>query len=289
MAQSSAILLSVLLLLPALAVYYLSRKAENNGNGSGADKSVKKEEAGPLPQISPEEFRPFKLTRKEPVSHNTNLYRFALDDPTLPLGLLPGQHIQVRALIDGVEAIKPYTPISLFETKGYFDLLIKTYPQGRISRYMDGVKTGESVLMRGPKGSFQYVPNGCRRIGMIGGGTGITPLLSVCRAVLGHPDDRSPITLIFANKSPEDCLLESELKSLESEFPGRFRVCWTVDLPNEKWDGEIGLVTESMIQAHLPSPSEDCKILICGPPLMMTMVVGELKGLGYPDDKVFRF
>lgn len=111
----------------------------------------------------------------------------------------------------------------------------------------------------------------------------------MCRAVLSHPEDCSTITLIFANKSPEDCLLESELKELEKDHPHRFTIFWTVDLPNEKWDGGVGLVSESMIKEHLPGPLDDCKILICGPPLMVTMVLGQLKSVGYPDEKVFRF
>jgi cytochrome-b5 reductase len=46
------------------------------------------------------------------------------------------------------------------------------------------LKIGEEMAVRGPKGNFNYTPNMCRAIGMIAGGTGITPMLQVKCTVL---------------------------------------------------------------------------------------------------------
>jgi cytochrome-b5 reductase len=55
----------------------------------------------------------------------------------------------------------------------------KSYPTGNISKLMDELKVGDSIGIRGPKGNFAYKRNMVKAIGMIAGGTGITPMLQV--------------------------------------------------------------------------------------------------------------
>lgn len=88
-----------------------------------------------------------------------------------------GQHVSVRANIDGKDVMRSYTPTSLSSDLGYFELMIKSYPTGTLSKWFGELQVGQMVEMRGPKGSFLYTPNMCREIGMIAGGTGITPML----------------------------------------------------------------------------------------------------------------
>ncbi|KAM0210965.1 hypothetical protein ACHAQI_005696 [Fusarium lateritium] len=109
-------------------------------------------------------------------------YRFKLPTPNSIFGLPIGQHITIGAFLlqpDGAtkEVIRSYTPISGDHQPGYFDLLIKTYPQGNISQHMATLKQGDKIRVRGPKGAFMYTPNMVRRFGLIAGGTGITPML----------------------------------------------------------------------------------------------------------------
>ena len=276
-------------MLPAaLAVFWLGGFKVNLkclGCCGGANKVEE------IKQINPETYSKFKLIKKEQVTHNTWLYRFGLPDPERSLGLKPGTHVQIRAIVDKEECVKPYTPVSLADTKGHFDLLIKTYPEGRISKYITSVEIGEEVEMRGPKGKFEFAPNIAKQIGMIAGGTGITPLLSVARAIFEDPQDETRVTLLFANRSPEDVLLESELRDLERKHPDRFKVYLTVDEPDEKWDGLVGRVSLDMIKECLPGPSEDTKIFHCGPPKMNEMVRGLLGEAGYnlENGQVFKF
>jgi NAD(P)H-flavin reductase len=63
--------------------------------------------------------------------------------------------------------------------------LFKSYPTGNISRVFSELKIGDEMSVRGPKGNFNYTANMCSEIGMIAGGTGITPMLQVkCRFLL---------------------------------------------------------------------------------------------------------
>lgn len=288
MERDTAILISILLAIPAIAAVYLSYSGKKKSENSA--------------QVDPEKFTSFKLVRKEKVTHNTSLYRFALPNEAKPLGLPPGRHIQIRAFISSgdepaTEVIRNYTPVSLVDAIGHFDLLVKTYPTGKISKYLDTVPLGGLVEIRGPKGTFQYKSNMASHIGLIAGGTGITPVLQVARTMLEDPEDSTKISLIVANVSPSDILLEKELNEMKDSFSDRFSVTYLVNSGDEKWKGPTGLVTPELIKEHLPAPNTNCRILICGPPPMMNLVVGYLSDIGYPpvsvpskpDDVVYRF
>lgn len=113
---------------------------------------------------------------------------------------------------------------------------------------MASLKVGETIKVRGPKGAMVYTPNMVRHFGMIAGGTGITPMLQIIRAVIrGRPTgDKTEIDLIFANVNQEDILLKEDLDNLAKEDPG-FRVHYVLNNPPEKWDGGVGFVTPEMI------------------------------------------
>jgi NAD(P)H-flavin reductase len=66
-------------------------------------------------------------------------------------------------------------------TRAHKQTCVQTYPSGNISKLFGELKIGDSMAVRGPKGNFNYSANISRAIGMIAGGTGITPMLQVSR------------------------------------------------------------------------------------------------------------
>lgn len=170
------------------------------------------------------------------------------------------------------DVVRSYTPITLDDTKGHFDLLVKTYPQGNASQYLASLKIGDKARFRGPKGKFLYHPNMAEEIGMIAGGTGITPILQVIKAILRNPADKTKISLIFANLSVDDILLYKELKEMAAEHAEQLKIHFVLNNPpsgGESWDGSVGYVTGEIIEKHCPSSSGNSRILMCGPPPMM--------------------
>ncbi len=83
---------------------------------------------------------------------------------------------------------------------------------------------------------------------MVAGGTGITPMLQVVRAIIrGRPTgDKTQVDLIFANVTPSDILLKEDLDQLAKEDSG-FRVHYVLDKPPEGWTGGVGYVTPDMV------------------------------------------
>ncbi|KIX03926.1 NADH-cytochrome b5 reductase 1 [Rhinocladiella mackenziei CBS 650.93] len=253
--------------------------------------------------LKPDRFQEFPLTQITKTSHNVAIYRFGLPRPDDVLGLPIGQHMSLAATPKGAdkEVVRSYTPISSDEDKGFFDLMIKAYPQGNISAHMTTLKVGDTMKVRGPKGAMVYTPNLCRRIGMIAGGTGITPMLQIIRAInRGRPKsggkDTTKVDLIFANVNPEDILLKDQLDALDKE-DSDFSVYYVLNNPPEKWDGGVGFVTADIIKSKLPPPGPDIKILICGPPPMVSAMKKATESLGYQkarpvsklEDQVFCF
>eukprot|EP01112_Ceratiomyxa_fruticulosa_P015421 TRINITY_DN4531_c0_g1_i1.p1 TRINITY_DN4531_c0_g1~~TRINITY_DN4531_c0_g1_i1.p1 ORF type:complete len:278 (-),score=58.16 TRINITY_DN4531_c0_g1_i1:148-981(-) len=240
--------------------------------------------------LDPKEYRKFKLVDKTIISHNTRLFRFALPTPDSILGLPIGQHISLKAVVDEKDVMRSYTPVSSDDEKGYFDLIIKVYERGVMSQYVDHLVVGQdSIDVRGPKGAFVYQTNMFRSIGMIAGGTGITPMLQVIRAILKNKSDTTQIRLIFANVNEDDILLREDLDRLVVGHPN-FKIYYVLNNPPAGWTGGVGFVSQEMIQNFLlPPGSENTKVVMCGPPMMNKAMQGHLTAIGYTEEQVFQF
>ncbi|PNT42081.1 hypothetical protein POPTR_004G194400v4 [Populus trichocarpa] len=240
--------------------------------------------------LDPENFKEFKLVKRTELSHNVAKFKFALPKPNSVLGLPIGQHMSCRGKDSaGEEVIKPYTPTTLDSDLGCFELVIKMYPQGRMSHHFREMREGDYLAVKGPKGRFKYQPNQVRAFGMIAGGTGITPMFQVTRAILENPNDKTNIHLIYANVTYEDILLKEEIDNLATTFPNRFKVYYVLNQPPEGWEGGIGFISKEMIQSHCPPPAADVQILRCGPPPMNKAMASNLNDLGYAAQMQFQF
>ncbi|KAL1110476.1 hypothetical protein AAG570_008004 [Ranatra chinensis] len=263
--------------------------------------------------VDPTEKVSLKLVKKENISHDTRKFRFALPSENHILGLPVGQHIFVTAIIDGETVIRPYTPVTSDDDIGFMDLVIKVYKKnvhpkfpagGKMSQHLDDLNIGDSVDIRGPSGRLKYLGQGSfslkllrkdpanivnvKKVAMIAGGTGITPMLQLIRHITNDPSDNTEMTLLFANQTEKDILLRDELEALAAKFPQQFKLWFTVDVPSDDWKYSVGFVCEEMIKDHLFPPAQDTLVLMCGPPPMVNMAcIPNLDKLGY--DSKLRF
>lgn len=230
------------------------------------------------------------LVQKTVLSHNTRLFRFSLPSETTRLGLPLGRHMSLRATIGGAETRRPYTPTSSDADAGFFDLLIKVYPEphGTMSRHLDSLPIGGTVDVRGPLGKFTYARNSYRKIGMIAGGTGITPCWQVFRELLADPEDVTELCLVFANVTEDDILLRDELDEIAATNK-RFSVYYVLNEPPAGWTGGVGFVTPDMIKEQIGPAADSTMFLHCGPPPMNKAVKAHLVGLGVSDKNIFKF
>merc|ERR1711920_961802 len=129
-----------------------------------------------------------------------------------------------------------------------------------------------------------------KNVGMIAGGTGITPMWQVAEAIFRDEMDNTKCSLLFANQEEGDILLRSELDAAAADNGDNFTVWYTLDRPGKGWKYSTGFVTKDMIEKHLPPPGPDTLILLCGPPPMLKFAcIPALEELGYTEDMYFKF
>lgn len=172
-----------------------------------------------------------------------------------------------------------------------------------MSSHLHEMVPGQRLELKGPIPKYPWNANKHQHIGLIAGGTGITPMFQLCRAILNNPEDRTKVTLVFGNISEEDILLKKELAEFENTYPQRFRAFYVLDKPPKDWVGGTGFITSELLRTVLPAPNdENIKVFVCGPPGMMKHVSGNkksprdqgelsgiLKELGYTTEQVFKF
>jgi cytochrome-b5 reductase len=127
------------------------------------------------------------------------------------------------------------------------------------------------------------------KIGMIAGGTGITPFYQILQAA--HLlADKCEFYLVFANRSTKDILLREELDNIFKKQNFKFSLFYTIDRHEDDWTGGVGHVNKDVLSTHLPQPDEDTLMLTCGPPVMcQDIVIPILKDLGHKADNIFDF
>ncbi|KAL8059739.1 hypothetical protein ABFX02_03G106400 [Erythranthe guttata] len=245
---------------------------------------------------------PCKLIARTELSHDVRLFRFALPNEEHVLGLPVGKHIFVCATVDDKLCMRAYTPSSDVEVVGYFELVIKVYfggvhpkfPNGGImSQHLDSLELGSFIDVKGPLGHIEYTGKGnftvhgkqkfAKKLAMIAGGTGITPIYQVMQAILKDPEDETEMYVVYANRTEDDILLKDELDAWAEKFPARVRVWYVVqESVKEGWKYSLGFVTEAVLREHIPAPTGYTLALACGPPPMLQFAVNpNLEKMGY--------
>eukprot|EP00158_Paraphelidium_tribonemae_P001800 Partr_v1_DN24824_c0_g1_i3_m29672 putative May mediate the reduction of outer membrane cytochrome b5 (By similarity) len=259
----------------------------------------------------------FTLVNIDKQSHNTAVFRFAFPNPSDVAGLPIASCLVTKIEVDGtdektgapkkVAIIRPYTPITEPHIRGHLDLLIKCYPDGKMTQHLFKLKVGDTLLFKGPFPKIEYVPNKWNHVGMLAGGTGITPMWQVIQKAMKNESDKTKITLLYANVSEGDILLKQEFDQLAKDHPERFHVHYTLDKPQspKEWKGFQGYITADMLKAAgMPTPSDNAIMFVCGNDHMMKALSGlknpdksqgeidpnSLLGkLGFSKDKVYKF
>lgn len=298
--------LPVLAAVGTIAVIGLAVKLYINWNSDKKKKS-------PILLVDPVVKYSLPLMQKDVISHDTRKFRFKLPTSDHVLGLPIGQHVHITAKIGEEVVIRSYTPVSSDDDHGYVDLVIKVYfknvhpkfPEGgKLSQYLENLKIGETVDFRGPSGRLVYKGQGkfsikilrkdppveynVKKVVMLAGGTGITPMLQLIRAIIKDPADETQASLLFANQTEKDILLRDELDDIAKNHPNKLKLWYTLDSSGENWPYSTGHINADMIKDHMFPPSSDTLVLMCGPPPMINFACNpNLDKLGY--DPKLRF
>ncbi|CAJ2500429.1 Uu.00g032820.m01.CDS01 [Anthostomella pinea] len=244
------------------------------------------------------------LKEVEIVNHNTKRFVFHLPEDDMVSGLKVASALLTKFQTEGQKPVlRPYTPTSDEDARGYIELVVKKYPNGPMSTHMHDMIPGQRLDFKGPLPKYPWTPNKHEHIALVAGGTGITPMYQLCRAIFSNPADKTKVTLVFGNVSEADILLKRELEDLENTYPQRFRAFYVLDDAPKEWVGNKGFITKDLLKTVLPEPkSGNVKVFVCGPPGLYKAIsgtkkspqdqgelAGYLKELGYSQDQVYKF
>ncbi|CAM0141248.1 unnamed protein product [Umbelopsis sp. WA50703] len=257
--------------------------------------------------MSADHYVPMTLRSLQSVNHDTALLRLDLDKKPSSFPIPSSVYIKD----DAIQIMRPYTPINNPSIDGHIDLLVKRYENGSISKMLCQLKQGDDVHVRGPMVEFEYQTNAYEHVGMIAGGTGITPMYQLMQRILSDPKEiNTKVTLIYANKTENDILLRPELEKLERQYPDRLKIYCTLDHPptDSDWKGGRGYVSREMVVKYLPEPrtnhaaNSGVFVFVSGPEAMLHHVCGDrardwtqgkvggiLKTVGFNESQVWKF
>jgi len=203
----------------------------------------------------------------------------------------PGQHLGVRAQIDGEEQRRSY---SICSGPGEEDLriAIKRIADGRFSHWARAtLAAGATLEVMPPAGRFVLPPSSgeARQVVAFAAGAGITPILAMLKHALAR-EPATSFTLIYGNRNPESTLFRQELEDLKDRHLTRFTLLQVLTRNDETGgpvlEGRISADKVKLLGTSLFKPAEVAHFFLCGPGSMIKETRNALFALGVPRERV---
>jgi NAD(P)H-flavin reductase len=154
---------------------------------------------------------------------------------------------------------------------------------GSVTRAIGRLHPGDLVGIRGPYGSAWPLENAVgKNLVLVGGGIGLAPLRPVILSVMRHRDQYGRIILLYGARTPADLLYSEEIGRWRG---GGLEVYVTVDLADEKWKGQVGVVPQLFYRIRV-DPKQTL-VMTCGPEIMMRFVIYEALARRIPKQAIF--
>jgi propane monooxygenase reductase subunit len=196
----------------------------------------------------------------------------------------PGQYLDIT--IPGTDETRSFSMANpICGEDALLEFVIKIYPDGRFSHYLDAeLAVGDRLDISGPFGFFT-LRDADNDLVFVGGGAGMAPILSLLRSMAGRGIERKA-TYYYGARRRRDLCFEDELRELEQTLPG-FRYVPALSEPDEEdyWAGETGLITD--VVKRRADDLGGAHAYVCGPPPMVEAAVPLLSELGVPEKHVY--
>ena len=209
---------------------------------------------------------------------------FDLDLGGHELGFKPGQWVDFFATLEGAEAVGGYSITSSPSVQDSIGLAIKLDEGDHaVTNWLHkDARVGDTVEIS-LGGDFYYTPDMKGPVVLIAGGIGLTPLMSIIRAIT-ESDRTTPATLIYSVSIPSEILFRQDLEEIARHNPN-INLVFTITRPEgQEWSGRAGRIDENLLRSESINP--DSLFFICGPPDMIRDVIGMLVRLGAPGSRI---
>jgi ferredoxin-NADP reductase len=198
---------------------------------------------------------------------------------------IAGQHLDIRLTApDGYQAQRSYSIASAPETEAVYELAIERLEEGEVSLYFhDIAQPGDAFEIRGPIGGhFAWRIADGGPVLLIGGGSGVVPLMSMLRHAAAQGGG-VPMALLYGARSMAEAPFAAELLALDGRLPG-LRVAFALSREAASRPGDVGgRIGEAALRAALSAlPGAPRVAFVCGANRFVETVTGHLVALGQP-------
>jgi len=244
-----------------------------------------------LPRKTPKMTRPVKVVKvARETDDAVSIYLTEADGSAVEFR--PGQFLSVDVVIDGERLRRAYSFASTCLPDVPVHVTVKRIENGRVSNYLnDTAEGGQELQVLGPSGSFTVEPRAVnqRRLVMVAGGSGITPIMSILETVL-RIEGGSRVTLIYGNRGWDDVIFRDRLAALSDEFGERLVVDHVLERPPQSWSGGRGLLSGDVLEERLRTldVQDDglVRYFVCGPTPMMEAAHEALRQRGVDANRI---
>ena len=240
-------------------------------------------------------FHDLTVTRVDRLTDDAVAVSFAVPEELEDdFAFEPGQHLTVRATIDGEDVRRSYSCcISRAEARRRGEVRVASMrvPTGTMSSWLNTqVQPGDVLQVMTPLGSFVCPSNPTARRHHVGvaAGSGITPVLSLLTTALEEEPD-SRVTLIFGNRRTDSIMFLEELMDLKNRFPGRFTLLNVLSREVQDLELFTGRIDQDKLEEFLATfvPEDEVdEWYLCGPFGMVETVRAVLAERGVDQEHV---
>jgi ferredoxin-NADP reductase len=225
-------------------------------------------------------------TLVEARDESTTARTLVLDVPGWP-GHLAGQHVDVRLTADDGYSTQRSYSIASAPTDERVELTVQRVEDGEVSPYLDDIlKVGDPVELRGPVGGwFVWRPTDTEPVVLIGGGSGLVPLMAMIRH-RAAVRSRVPFRLIYSTRTPADALYTDELRRRIRDDRGLdVAYLYTREVP-QTWPAPPKRIGLAAVASHGWPPDLQPTCFVCGPTGFVETVADILVAQGHDPRRV---
>jgi len=222
---------------------------------------------------------PIPATIKKIITETPDTKTFYFEiEKKLPEKPKPGQFTEIY--IPGVGE----APVSICECGDGKTIGQTIRSVGVLTEYLFKLKEGDKVGIRGPYGKGWPMERlEGKDVLIVAGGIGLAPLRGVIMEIKKNREKYGKLTLLYGSRTPDLLLYRYEFESYQAIPNTEFLV--TVDRGDEKWKGNVGVVTTLIPKARIDP--EKTIALVCGPEIMMRFTVKALQEAGFKDNQIY--
>lgn len=213
-------------------------------------------------------------------THDVKTFVLAADAPR-SFRYLPGQFITLELDINGQKINRCYTLSSTPTRPDAVSITVKRVPGGAVSNWLhDHLRVGMALGVMGPSGDFSCFAQPAQQYLLMSGGSGVTPLMSMARALhdLGSDAD---VVFVHCARTPADVLFAEELTLMARNMP-KFRVAIVCEqhTVGSSYAGHLGRMDAARL-AHIAPDFMQRDVYTCGPAPFMGAVRTLLEQAGF--------